>query len=353
MLYIIVAIVMFGLLIAVHEFGHFFTAKLFGVRVNEFAIGMGPAILQKEKGETLYSLRILPVGGYCAMEGEDEDSEDPRAFGRAAAWKQLIILAAGAAMNFLVGFLLVLAVFSQSTGFARAAIAGLNEGFGVENCGLQAGDIVYSVDGQRIYYYSNLSTMLGRAGDEIEWVVERGGEKVKLTTYMPLQEVTLENGQTTYQRGLLIGAVQEPANLFNIIRYSWYGTLDFVRLVRFGLADLISGAVGVKDLSGPVGIVGMMSEVGSQSASAQAALINVTYFAAMIAVNLAVMNMLPVPALDGGRIFFLLLNSVLYALFRKKIKPEYEGYVHLAGLALLLCLTVTVTVSDVSKLLSR
>lgn len=351
MVYIIVAVIMFGLLIAVHEFGHFFTAKLFGVKVNEFAIGMGPTILKKQKGETLYSLRVFPIGGFCAMEGEDEDSEDPRAFGSAAPWKQIVVLVAGAAMNFLVGLALVLMIFTQSTGFYRPTIAGLNEGFGIEDCGLQAGDVVRSINGSRVYYYSNLSLMLSRAGEDIDWVVERNGQRVEVSTHLPYQQVVLENGEISYQRGLLIGAVMDEATPLNVIRYSWYTALDFVRMVWMGLSDLLTGALGIRDLSGPVGIVSMISEVGTQSATTQIAVFNVAYFAAMIAVNLAVMNLLPLPALDGGRIFFLLINCVLYGLFRKKIPPKYEGYVHMVGLALLLSLSVTVMFSDVGKLL--
>ena len=354
MIFIIVAIIMFGLLIAVHEFGHFFTAKLFGIRVNEFSIGMGPAILKKEKGETLYSLRILPVGGYCAMEGEDEDSDDPRAFGCAAGWKQLIVLVAGAGMNFLLGFVLVLVLFSQSAAFYQPTISGFSEGFGIEDCGLQSGDVILSINGQRVYYYGNLNLLLPRQGDTIDWVVERDGEKVRVEdTHMPYQPVVLEDGQTVYQRGLLIGAVERPATPWNILKFSWYGTLDFVRQVWMGLGDLISGAAGLQDMAGPVGVVSMMTEVGTQSATTAIAVQNIIYFAAMIAVNLAVMNLLPLPALDGGRVFFLLLNGVLYGLFRKKIHPKYEGYVHMLGLALLLGLTLTVTISDVGKLFGR
>lgn len=354
MVFIFIAIIMFGLLIAVHEFGHFFTAKLFGIRVNEFSIGMGPAILKKEKGETLYSLRVFPVGGYCAMEGEDEESDDPRSFQRAAGWKRFIVLVAGAAMNFLVGFLLVLVLFSQSAAFYQPTISGFSEGFGLEDCGLQADDVILAINGQRVYYYGNLNLLLPRQGDTIDWVVERGGEKVRVNdTYMPYQPVTLEDGQTVYQRGLLIGAVEHPANFWNILKFSWYGTLDFVRQVWMGLGDLISGAAGIRDMSGPVGVVSIMSEVGNQSATASIAAQNIIYFAGMIAVNLAVMNLLPIPALDGGRVFFLLLNGVLYGLFRKKIDPKYEGYVHMLGLALLLGLTLTVTISDVGKLLGH
>ncbi len=354
MIYIIVAILMFGVIIALHELGHFATAKLFGVRVNEFSIGMGPALLKRQKGETLYSVRALPVGGYCAMEGEDEESSDPRAFGNTAWWKKIIILSAGSAMNLLTGFVLVLILFSRNNVFLRPAIQEMNPGFGLENCGLQAGDVVHSVDGHRVYFYGNLGMLLGRAGEDVDWVVERNGELVELNdVHMPLQEVKLEDGRTVYQRGLLLNAVEVPATVPNILKYSWYGTIDFIRMVWMSLGDLLSGAAGLHDVAGPVGIVNLISEVGSESPTTSAAAYNITYFAALIAVNLAVMNMLPLPALDGGRIFFLLINGILYGLFRKKIDPKYEAYVHMAGLVLLLGLMLLVTFGDVRRLLGR
>jgi regulator of sigma E protease len=354
MLYIIVAIIIFGFLIAIHEFGHFFTAKLFGVKVNEFSIGMGPALLKKQKGETLYSLRLLPIGGYCAMEGEDEDSQEPRAFGQAKVWKQIVILAAGAFMNFLAGLLFTLIIFSQAGGFVLPNLDGYLEGYGTESSGLLPGDVFYAIDGHRIYNYGDLTTFLSRAGDTLDLVVKRDGVKVRLNdVYMPLQERTAEDGTTTYLRGITIGREILPATVGNKLLYSWYNCVDFVRTVWMSLGDLVSGAVGLRDLSGPVGIVDAISQVGSQSESAVDAAYNILYFAALIAVNLAVMNLLPLPALDGGRIFFLLVNTVLYGLFRRKIAPKYEGYVHLAGLALLMGLSLVVTFSDVGKLLGR
>ena len=354
MLYIIVAILIFGLLIAVHEFGHFFTAKLFGVKVNEFSIGMGPALWKRERGETLYSLRLLPVGGYCAMEGEDEDTGDPRAFGNAAAWKKVIILTAGAAMNFLVGFLLILGLYSQNQAFYRPMIAGFLEEPDVSGCGLQPGDVVYSLNGHRVYFYDNLSLLLSRAGDTVDWVVERNGERVKVSgTDLPLRPVENEEGQTVYLRGLTIQAKADPATPGNILKYSWYGALDFVRMVWMSLGDLVTGAVGLREMSGPVGIVTMMSDVGASAPTTRAAAFNILYLSALIAVNLAVMNLLPLPALDGGRIFFLAVNGILYTVFRRKIDAKYEGYVHMAGLALLMGLSLAVTFSDVGKLLGR
>lgn len=357
MLFVILAIVIFGVLIATHELGHFATAKLLGVKVNEFSVGMGPAVFKKEKGETLYSIRILPIGGYCAMEGEDDDSADPRSFGKAAGWKKFIILCAGAAMNFLTGLLIFLVIYAQSSAFAMPTIGGLMEGYGLENCGLQAGDKVISVDGHKMYGYSNLSFFLGRAGDTVDWVVERDGERIVLKdVYMPLQEKTDSEGNTTRLRGLTIGVDVLPGTIGNKLLFGWYAALDNVRLVWISLGDLLTGAVGLRDLSGPVGIVDVMTEVGSNpeySPTPAAAAMNMASFAGLIAVNLAVMNLLPLPALDGGRVFFLLLNGILNALFKRKIDPKYEGYVHMAGLAMLMGLMLMVTFSDIGKLFGK
>ena len=349
--YVVIAVLIFGVLIATHELGHFATAKLLGVQVNEFAVGMGPALWKKEKGETLYSIRALPIGGYCAMEGEDEESDNPRAFGRASGWKKIVILCAGAFMNFLTGFVLILILFSQATGFVLPTIDGFLEGYGVEDSGLQPGDVVYSLDGHRIYNYNNLTFFLGRAGDTLDFVVLRDGEKVRLDgVEMPLQARTDEEGKTTYLRGISVGREIIPATLGSKLLYSWYNSLDFVRTVWISLGDLVSGVVGLRDLSGPVGIVTTISQVGTQSETVGDAVYNILYLSALIAVNLAVMNLLPLPALDGGRIFFLFLNGLLFGLFRRQIDPKYEGYVHMAGLALLLTLSLAVTFSDVGKL---
>lgn len=356
MLYILIAILVFGFLIATHELGHFLTAKLLGVKVNEFSIGMGPSLYSKQKGETLYSVRAFPVGGFCAMEGEDDDSADPRAFGRAAGWKKLLILCAGAAMNFLTGLLIIMILYSRAPGFYQQVIGEINEGYGLEQCGLEAGDRIISVDGHRIYNMGNLMMFLDRAGDDLDWVVERDGQKLKLKdVHMPLQESGVdENGKPIFRRGITIGQQVLPATPLIRIQYSWYTAIDYVRMVWIGLGDLVTGTMGLKDMSGPLGIINTMSEVGSNeeiSPTPMAAVYNLATLAALIAVNLAVMNLLPLPALDGGRIFFLLLNSVLYGLFRKKIKPEYEGWVHMIGLALLMALMLFVTLSDVGKII--
>lgn len=348
-MYIILAILIFGVLIATHEFGHFAAAKLSGVKVNEFSIGMGPAIFKRQKGETLYSLRVLPVGGYCAMEGEDEDDEyaDPRSFHKVSPLRQFAILFSGAAMNFVTGLVLIALLFINSAGFIRPTFDNYIEGYGLESCGLLPGDIFVKVDGHRIYTYGDLSVYLNRAGSSLDFVVDRDGEKVSLKDVsMPLQERVDEEGNTTWLRGFTVGHHVVPATFFTRIQYTWYTAVNFVRSVWISLGDLIGGVYGLRDLSGPVGIVSTMNEIGTQSASTADALQDLIYLAAFIAINLAVMNLLPLPALDGGRIFFLLLNAVL----PWKIPAKYEGYVHMAGMALLMSLMLVVTLSDVGKL---
>ena len=348
-MYIILAILIFGVLIATHEFGHFAAAKLSDVKVNEFSIGMGPAVFKKQKGETLYSIRLLPVGGFCAMEGEDEDEEsaDPRSFHKADRLHQFAILVSGAAMNFVTGLLLISLLYAGSAGFIRPTFLNYIEGYGLEDCGLLPGDIFVELDGHRIYTYGDLSVYLGRADGTIDYVVERNGEKIRVDdVHMPLQERVDEEGNTTMLRGFYVGQEIVPATFFTRIQYTWYTAVNFVRTVWMSLGDLIGGVYGLRDLSGPVGIVDTMSQIGEQSESAGDALSDLTYLAAFIAINLAVMNLMPLPALDGGRIFFLLLNAVL----PRKIPAKYEGYVHMAGMALLMALMVVVTLSDVGKL---
>ena len=361
-LYLVIAIVMFGLLIAIHEFGHFLTAKLCGVKVNEFAIGMGPALLKRQKGETLYSFRAFPIGGYCAMEGEDEDTGDERAFTAQPAWKKLIILAAGAFMNFVIGLILLAIVTFPSEGFLTNQITELIEGIPAQSSGqaLQVGDRIVEVDGHAIYQRSDIFLFLSRsAGDTVDLVVNRDGERIELPGYV-LTAVEQEDGSERLMLGIVLGGVEE-ATFGAKLRYTWLQAVDDVRLVWYSLGELFRGAVGLRDMSGPVGIITMVGEVGEQGAQqAEAqnqaawygALMSILNFASFIAINLAVMNLLPIPALDGGRIFFVFVNGIFTAMTKKRLDPKYEGYVHAAGMVLLLGLMAVVALSDVWKLIS-
>ncbi len=351
MVYIIAAIFIFGVLIAVHELGHFLAAKACGVRVNEFSIGMGPALFHRQKGETEYAIRILPIGGYCAMDGEDEESDDPRSLTKQSLWKKLVIFAAGALMNFLAGFLLILILYSGTSTFSTTQVAGFAPEFDQEASSLQAGDVLWSINGERVYLFSDIDLLLNLGGgQEAELVVVRDGEKVDLgKVSLPYQTYTGTNGQA--YKGYGIYVVGEDASFLRVVKYSWLNAVDFVRLVRLSLQMLLTGGASIQDLSGPVGIVSTITQVGKESETVAIAVQNIIYFAALIAVNLAVMNLLPLPALDGGKIFFLLLDAVTLALFKRKIPDKYENYVHTAGFLLLMGLMLVVTFTDISKLI--
>ena len=351
MVYIIAAIFIFGVLIAVHELGHFLAAKACGVRVNEFSIGMRPALFHRQKGETEYAIRILPIGGYCAMDGEDEESDDPRSLTKQSLWKKLLIFAAGALMNFLAGFLLILILYSGTSTFSTTQVAGFAPEFDQEASSLQVGDVLWSINGERVYLFSDIDLLLNLGGgQEAELVVVRDGEKVDLgKVSLPYQTYTGTNGQAYNGYGIYV--VGEESSVLRVVKYSWLNAVDFVRLVRLSLQMLLTGGASIQDLSGPVGIVSTITQVGKESETVAIAVQNIVYFAALIAVNLAVMNLLPLPALDGGKIFFLLLDAVTLALFKRKIPDKYENYVHTAGFLLLMGLMLVVTFTDISKLI--
>ena len=349
--YILIAVLMFGILIAVHELGHFLAAKACGVRVNEYAIGMGPAIWKKQKGETLYSLRAIPCGGYCAMEGEEESSEDSRALNNKGFWAKLLIFVAGAFMNFVTGLVIILILYGGAKAFYVPTITGFAEGCPLESGdALQVGDTLLRINGERVYVYSDVGLLLGLSDtDTFDLTVRRNGEKIPLSGLtMEQREYDDGNGGIYTGYGLYFGA--EPADFGDRVAYSCRQAADFVRMVRLSLQMLFTGQAGIRDMSGPVGIVTTMTEVGQQSGSFRAAAYNIAYLAALIAVNLAVMNLLPLPALDGGKIFFLVVNAIAMALIGRRIPEKYENYIHYAGLILLLAFMLLITSSDVWKL---
>ena len=348
-LYILLAILIFGVLIAIHEFGHFTAAKACGVRVEEFAIGMGPVLWKKQKGETQYSLRAVPLGGFCAMTGEDEASDDPRAFTSQAAWKRIIILVAGAFMNFVLGLVIILLLYAGATAFRAPILAGFMENCPYEGAeGLQQGDRFYKIDGHRVYQYYDVSDFLSRGGERYDLVLIRDGKKLVLSDFY-MVPVEYE-GQSQKMFGFYFGL--EEATFGVKLRYTWDTAMEFGRMVWMSLGQLVSGQVSVKELSGPVGIVDMMAETGEQAESTSDALYSIFYLAAFVAVNLAIMNLLPIPALDGGRVFLLLVTWVIEHLTRKKLDPKYEGYIHAGGMVLLLGLMAFVMLNDIVRIVT-
>ena len=351
-MYIIIAILLFGILIAAHEWGHFIAARLCGVTVHEFAIGMGPLVWRKEgKKGTVFSLRALPIGGFCAMEGEEEESNDPHSLNNQGFWKKIFVFAAGAAMNFLVGVLIILILNFQAAGFLVPVAAGCAPEFAeVNGAALMEGDVFYSINGSRIYLANDIDLILMLAKREpIDIVVLRDGEKVEFRN-LAVGTFSDSEGNPYEGYGFYRSAVVKEATLGTRLQYTWYNSIDFVRTVWFSLKMLATGGAGVSDLSGPVGIVSTINEVGNQSASIADALANIAYFGAMIAVNLAVMNLLPIPALDGGHIMFLIVSPAAEKVFRKKIPMKYEAAINMVFLALLMGLMLFVTFNDVMKL---
>lgn len=345
---VLFAILIFSFLIFIHELGHFTAAKAFGVQVNEFSVFMGPALFKKQVGETLYAIRCIPIGGFCAMEGEDGDSDSPRSFANAAWWKRLIILIAGAAMNFLAGVLLLGCFFAPDEQFILPTVTQIEPGCAIAGeYGIQEGDRIVSLDGEQIYVYSDFSLILSlNEGDVHDLQVRRGNELITMKDLlMEKREFPNEDGTTSLRYGFSFGVTD--ATFGETVRYTWNSALDTVRLVRLSLQMLLTGKAGMADVSGPVGIVQQMSEVADNSGSAYYAFLNMLYFGGFIAINLAVMNLLPIPALDGGRVVGVVLTALVEAVTRRKIDPKYEGYIHAGGMILLLGLMAVIMFKDI------
>lgn len=344
-MYIFIAILLFSFLIFIHELGHFVAAKLTGVKVNEFALFMGPAIFKFKRGETTYRLNCLPIGGYCAMEGEDDQSSNPRAFTNAKVWKRFVILVSGSLMNFIAGFLMVLLllVFTAEV-IPQKTVTTVEKNSDFHAVGILEGDEFYEIDGRRVFIYSDISMLLDRNTTGVyDFTILRDGQKKEF------ENVRMEKkdfGDGRLRLGITL-ADYEEADFLSEVGYAWDNCRDYARMVWMGLEDLVSGRAGVADMGGPVKIVEVVNEAGSGSASRAEGVAIVFQLFAFIAVNLAVMNMLPIPALDGGRVVGLLLTAGIEKLLRRRLNPKVEGYIHAAGMILLLIFMALITFKDI------
>ena len=346
--YILVAVLVFGIIIIIHEAGHFAAAKACGVRINEFSIGMGPRLFGWGRGETKYSVRILPIGGYVSMEGEDQESSDPRAFGRKPAWQRLIIVCAGAAMNLILGFVILLIVTSLSDAVTSTRVAGFYSDDAPSHLsGLEAGDEIIRVNGMRVFCDTDISYQFQMDEDRVfEMTVIRDGQKVTLPS-VRFDSTTDESGST----GIVIDfyVVGEKVNPLTVISYSSRKFVSVGRMIWLTLIDLLRGRFSINDLSGPVGIVGAIGSVvgeTSQGIAVGEMLLDLMSFVVFITINVGIFNLLPIPALDGARALFLVIELIR----RKPVKPEVEGMIHFVGLMLLFGLMIVVTVFDIKKL---
>lgn len=337
------ALLFFGVIIMIHECGHFACAKLFKVKVNEFSLGMGPALFKRKKGDTLYAVRLFPIGGYVAMEGEDDASEDDRAFNKKPVWQKMIIVVAGALMNLILGFILMVLLLTTSTDLIGTnTIKEFYPDAVSLQYGLQAGDRFAEIDGHHVWSELDLSFLMSRSQDGVfDFVVERDGEKVTLNDVHFATEQ--QNGITLIQYDFII--IGEQPGFLNIVKNAFTQSASIVRMVWLSVFDLVTGRYGMSELAGPVGTVDIIADVTAQAVSS-GSLTNLLTIMAFITINVGVANLLPLPALDGGRFLFLAVEAVR----RKPVNPKYEGYVHAAGLALLLLLMVVVTYNDIARI---
>ena len=337
---IIVALLIFGLLIFFHELGHFIFAKRGGIGVTSFSLGMGPAILKKKIGETEYALRILPFGGSCAMVGEDQESDAENAFNKKGVWTRISVVAAGPVFNFILAFvgsiIMVLCI-----GVDKPVISEMIEGYPAYEAGVRAGDEIISMNGRNIGVYRDVSMYIQlHQGEVIDLIYERDGERYE-TTITPKMD---EDGY--YLMGITGGAYSKCENPLEVIKYAGCEVGYWIHMVFDSLKMMVSGQVKREDVGGPVRIVSMIGDTYEQSAaiSGFAVFINMLNMIIFLSANLGVMNLLPIPALDGGRLLIMLVEVVT----RKRVPEKIEGFIHMAGFAVLMALMVLILFNDIS-----
>lgn len=333
---IIIAILFFELIIIIHEGGHFAAARLMKIKVNEFSIGMGPKLFQFKKGDTKYTLRLILFGGYCSMEGENEESDDKDSFGSKKVWQRFFVVVAGAVMNLILGFIIVLIIVSSQSLVGTPEIAKFEENGVSQSSGLQIGDVIKSIDGMRVYTTNDISTGLTRSADDtVDLIVERGGDEVPLSVTFATAEY---EGKQYIEMDFWLRGVQKT--FANVISQTFKESVSYARMVFLSIHDLIVGRYGISDMSGPVGAVSVVSEAVKTS------FYSVLRIMALLTINVGLFNLFPIPALDGWRLFVLIGEGIT----RKKLPQKAEYLINAIGLVLLLALMCFVTFSDITKL---
>ena len=343
---ILLAILFFGFIILSHELGHFSVARLFKVRINEFSIGMGPALFKKKGKETLYALRLLPIGGYVKMEGEDEDSEDERAFCNKKVWQRFLIVLAGAVINILLGVLLLGIIIACQDLVGTTTVHSFHKDSLLNQSELKPGDQLIKIDNHRVFSDMDISFLLARDDDSVlDLTVKRDGKKLELKD-VAFTTTEAEDGKTQLVFDMVI--LGKDKNILNVTANAFKETASVARLVWLSLLDLVTGKYSFREVSGPIGTVGYIAQAAEESTSSAnyAFLINIMAF---ITINIGVFNLLPLPALDGGRLFFMVIEMA----FRKPVPAKYENLVHAVGLILLLIFMAVISFSDIYKLIVK
>lgn len=437
---ILIGVLLFELIVFIHEFGHFITAKKFGVQVNEFALGMGPKLISFERGETKYSVRMLPIGGYCALEGENEESDNERAFINKPVWQRMIVIVAGAFNNIVLGLLMMTVLMAQSPVFSSTTISDFAQAAFTSKSGLEVGDKFVEIGGYKIKCSRDISfavamldirtvdghdfsiykedcgyTLLRQytslkaedySDEELDAITAAfndGIEKINVCTstdeadkitsetlaevnrlsgkdytpeeqeYMPERKrfrtdvTVLRNGELvelsdvdfyTYlgedgNPAIAIDFSVEPVKktFTTLVSESWNSTFSVVRMIWKSLFGLITGTYGMNDMAGPVGaasVVTQAAQAGLETGGFIDAVNNIIYMMMIITVNLGIVNLLPLPALDGGRFLFMVVEVII----RRPIPQKYEGWVHAAGFILLLGFIAVITLNDIVRLVT-
>lgn len=339
---IILAILVFGSIVFIHELGHFLLAKWNGIRVDEFSIGMGPRLWSKVKGETRYSLKLLPIGGSCMMGEDDADDQSEGSFNSKSVWARMAVVAAGAIFNFILAFIFAVILVGYC-GYDKPVISGVIPGYAAEAAGMQEGDRIVRINGKKINLWREVSyyNML-HPGETLELVFERDGEKHEVT----LQPQQDENGN--YLMGVMSPGKNEKANVLTAVQYGAYEVKFWITTTIESVSQLITGRLGADQISGPVGIVNIVDETYEESKSYGIVVVvmQMLNIGILLSANLGVMNLLPLPALDGGRLVFLIVEAIR----GKRVPPEKEGIVHAIGMILLLALMVFVLFNDIQRI---
>ncbi len=340
---ILLAVLFFGLIIFSHELGHFSIARIFKVKINEFAMGMGPAIFKIKGKETKYSLRLFPIGGFVSMEGEDEQSNDEGAFCLKSPWKRFLIVCAGAVINIFMGAVILAVIICQQDLVGTTQIHSFYEGSQLEATGLRAGDEICKINGRYVFSDSDLSYLMYSDPDStLDITVKRNGEKVFLKD-VKLTTVEKDGVEKVVPDMIILGV---DKNFFTVSSCAVKQTVSVARMVWMSLGDLITGKYGFKDLSGPIGTVGVIADV-AEEATKQTDYSSLLNIMAFISINIGVFNLLPIPALDGGRLLFIAIEMI----FRKRVPAKYENWVHAVAMVLLFAFMALITFSDIFKLI--
>lgn len=341
---IVAAILVFSIIVIVHELGHFLLAKKNGITVVEFSVGMGPRLLSFTKNGTKYSIKALPFGGSCMMLGEDEDEADEGAFNNKSVWARVSVIAAGPIFNFILAFVFAVIIISN-VGYDKPVLTDVIDGYPAQEAGLMAGDVITKLNNETITIYRDVSMYLYlHPGENLKVQFTRGGERYETTIAPKLNEET-----GNYMMGIQVSSQrQKPSGVLEIFRYSAYEVKYLIKLTVKSVGMVFQGKVKADDLSGPVGIVTMIGESVEESKPSGFFYVFLTLanMCILLSANLGVMNLLPFPALDGGRLVFLLIEAVL----GRPIDREKEGLIHVIGMVCLMALMVFILFNDIRKL---